>query len=274
MRNSIKLFSSIAILSSSLFAVENAKSVHLGEMTWQLYGFNEEVDLVETLKGSPINILWSWNNDSGEWNGYSPEYTTRKKLSEQNITVVETLPSNQGFWIRSYEEIDLEIQSVYYPLYDMCVNVNSEEFWENHTDENNTDMVSVYPACENYLETLADFTADSERANIAYDSETNSIYGDFTTNLPVVFFGDYATETTTALNSISTWEDFIETNGTISSATVSILADGNGDGDVVDFSFSLDDNNSFYPAVTISVGNDSNFSKLFQLSISTDGIFE
>jgi hypothetical protein len=266
LKKSIFLFSSVAVIGTSLFSNEMVRT--LPEANWQLLGYNQEIDLAESLKGTPVKIVWGWDNEKGDWIGYSPEYSTRKKLEDMNITVVDSFPANQGFWISSYEETDVTFQEVYYPLYDMCVNVNSPEFWQN-SEEN---LTQPYEKCSSYLDTLEEFMVVEGTETLEYTDPTVS--GSFSTNLPVVFVGNFDTNMTTTLNDFNQLTDvssYIKVDGEIENVSLTVSGEMN---DMVNFSFDvIDHNESFHNSIKLVLGYDSNFTQSYDLNISTVGIW-
>jgi hypothetical protein len=109
MRKSIAMLTSTLALATSLSANEGEKSFHLQGGEWQLFGFNEEIDLKETFVGHNIKILYTYDNVNLNWLGYSTEYAMRVALEDANYTVVDRVPPNQGFWVKSYEDSDITV---------------------------------------------------------------------------------------------------------------------------------------------------------------------
>lgn len=115
MRKSIALFTSTIALTSSLISNEVAEpTLHVKGGAWQLFGFNEEIDLKETFNGENIKVVWTWDNHEDNvstlpWKSYSTEYSMRVALTEGNYTIVDRIPPNQGFWIMSYEDVDVKV---------------------------------------------------------------------------------------------------------------------------------------------------------------------
>jgi len=164
MKNITMFSSKIALTSLALTAglianepVDMEQNLPIKGEAWQLFGFNEEIDLDGTFNGTSVRVVWAWDNVEEDWVAYSPQYATKTALEDANHTMVDRLQPNQGFWIMSYEDIAVNLKEVYYPLYNMCVNLNSDDFWENKTDENGLALTQPFYQCEDYIAELPQF---------------------------------------------------------------------------------------------------------------------
>jgi hypothetical protein len=108
MKKSFIFLTSLA-MASQLFSNEPPKTLHLSGNQWQLHGYNEELDLKESFDGTSLKILWAWDNKEFKWVSYSPQYSMRVALSDGNHTIVDRVKPNQGFWLYSYEDIDVDL---------------------------------------------------------------------------------------------------------------------------------------------------------------------
>ncbi|EJF07260.1 hypothetical protein ThvES_00006500 [Thiovulum sp. ES] len=270
MRNKLA-FLSVAT-SISLFAnplgnnIDIEKTLHLTN-DWQLFGFNEEIDLEKSFGngGSLVKLVWAWDNNNAGWLAYSPEYSTRKKLEElsadanisPSIQVVDQLAPNQGFWIMSYEPSDVPVYEVYYPLYDTCLNVNSDDFWSDNG------LTEIPERCDEYVKNLANFEINDEVATLS----GTEISGEFTTNLPIVFMGDLVNQSATSMETIFPSPAYVDANGTVSN--VAFTVEEAEYGNHVSFSMTIDEakESTNYLNIDLVMGYDNNFSNLPKFTI-------
>lgn len=267
MKKSISILTTAMVLTSSLIAnepVDMNKIMPLKKETWNLFGFNEEVDLKGSFNGTSVQIVWAWNNADSSWVAYSPQYAMEKALKDANNVIVEKLQPNQGFWVRSYEDLEINLKSVFYPLYDMCVNVNSSYHWEN-----NSSVTEAFPQCKAYLENYPKL----EVTNTILDGNATSVKGSFETNFPAVFYKDLS-DTTNPMVSIgnlnSDLTKYIEANGTISNVVITKKPAENENGEITNFSFNLNttpDFDNFATNMKIFIGNENNSTKAIEVSI-------
>jgi hypothetical protein len=273
MKKSLAFLSGVTALTLSLSAsplgnnTDIDKEIKLNSK-WQLFGFNEEIDLEKSFgsAGSLVKLVWGWDNQNEGWLAYSPEYSTRKKLEEladandtniEKITVVDTLKPNQGFWIVSYEDTNVSIHEVFYPLYDICLNVNSEDFWE---DNNYTEIPE---RCESYINNLSPFNINDEVATL----NGTTISGQFKTNLPIVFFGDFEAETSVPLLAGPLNSFLVDANGSVSNFVMNVTEED--DGSLVVFTMDITDakDSTNYLDLNFALGYDVNFTNLPQFNI-------
>jgi hypothetical protein len=273
MRNKLAFLSVATALSLQANPLGNnidiEKTLHLTN-DWQLFGFNEEIDLEKSFGngGSLVKLVWAWDNDNSGWLAYSPEYSTRKKLEElsadanisPSIQVVEQLAPNQGFWIMSYEPSDVPVYEVYYPLYDICLNVNDSYFWEY-----NSTYTGIPERCDEYIKNLANFEINDEVATLS----GTEISGEFTTNLPIVFMGDLVNNTAVQMQNLSQnpYANFVDANGTVSGVSFTVVEAEYGNH--VSFSMTIDGvkDSTNYLNIDLVMGYDNNFSELPKFTI-------
>ena len=111
MTKKLALLSSTLALTTGLVA--NQFQLPIKADAWQLFGFNQEIDLEKTFSGTPVKIVWAWDNQDEKWVSYSPQYAMKMALEDANHTVVDRLHPNQGFWIQSYEDINVTVEEVF-----------------------------------------------------------------------------------------------------------------------------------------------------------------
>ncbi len=118
MKKSIALLSGLALTSALIAEVAPAEPqpphLFIKGGVWQLFGTNEEIDLGKTFAGKNVKVLWTWDNFEADgtnipWKAYSTEFAMRQALEDGNFSVVNIIPPNQGFWVMSYEDIDVDI---------------------------------------------------------------------------------------------------------------------------------------------------------------------
>ena len=186
MKKSIALFTSTLALTSSLISADDnmmfePKPPHmlLKGGVWQLFGFNEEIDLKETFSGYNIKAVWTWDNFEADgtnapWKAYSTEFSMRKAFEENNMPIVDRVPPNQGFWVMSFNDVDIEVVP-FNPIKIDMMNIpesfkveegqsvdGSIKIFSKTGDEikvdikNGSDLFTVTPASADY------FTSDTE----------------------------------------------------------------------------------------------------------------
>jgi len=263
MKKKLALLTSTLALTTGLIANQTAPKIDLSikGQAWQLFGFNQEIDLKKTFAGTPVKIIWAWDNRNESWVSYSPEYSMKMALEDANHTVVNKLHQNQGFWIQSYEDVNVSIQEVFYPLYDMCVNVNSDLFWEKSTDKNGEALTSPDMKCNDFIATLPQFQIVETNLVV----ETNKVQGYFKTNMPVVFAKNLNTNVMVAVDEIADADlnNFFDANGSI----YDISFENNSDS-LTDFNFTLSESIDLYTSMRMYVGNSNKVEDSIMLEIN------
>jgi len=267
MNKKLAFLGSTLILASGLVANQPAQILKIPGNSWQLFGFNQEVDLDKTFIGTSVKIVWAWDNHKGDWVSYSPQYAMKMALKEQNLTFVDTLKPNQGFWVQSYDDVNVTVQEVFYPLYDMCVNVNSDLYWSNATDENNIALTTPYMQCENFLATLPSFAITESALTVTNSSE---VKGYFKTNMPVVFAKNINTNLMVKVSDIQDADlvNYMELNGSISNISLNSISDDTNDFELTDFNFTLDNSSNTNKFFTMFISNSNNVEKVVELKIA------
>ena len=94
-----------ALEHKSIKCYDNCLHVKKG---WGLFGFANAVENVDDMlknQGSIVNAVWAYDSDNKSWKFYSPDaalISTAK--SEYNITILNQLNENEGFWLQSKVE--------------------------------------------------------------------------------------------------------------------------------------------------------------------------
>jgi len=136
MKKPIAILTSTIALTSSLISANvggqnneifepQTPTLHIKGGAWQLFGCNEEIDLKETFNGQNVKVVWTWDNLQENWQAYSTEYAMRAALDEAGYDIKGVIPPNQGFWVMSYEDIDVDV----IPFNPIDVN-NYQDFYE------------------------------------------------------------------------------------------------------------------------------------------------
>jgi len=270
---SSKIALATVALTAGLIAVEPVdmeKKLPIKGEAWQLFGFNEEIDLVGTFSGTPVRVIWAWDNMNQSWVTYSPQYATKMALENADNTIIDKLHPNQGFWVMSYEDVEVNLKEVYYPLYDMCVNVNSDKFWSNNTDPDGVQLTQPYYQCEDFLNQLPQL--DVVNTDLMLDEEALSVKASFLTNLPIVFAKNLEDNIMVPISDIADdgFDNFVDANGSINNVMVDINLTSNNQMDYrVNLSFDLNEDlaDDSYQDVVMFVGNTDKIEDAVEVNI-------
>jgi hypothetical protein len=267
MKKKLAFLGSTLALASSLMAQDG---LSIKGNSWQLFGFNEEIDLIKSFAGSPVKIIWAYDNANENWVAYSPQYAMKVALEDANYTVVDKLMPNQGFWVQSYEDINVSLEPVFKPLFEMCVDVKSPLFWANTTDENGVALTTPYAECETFIAELPPLEV-TEMDMVIDSTDATQIKGYFKTNLPVIFAKDLTTNQMVAVEDIADayLPQFIDANGSISNVTFVSSKDEATGIELTDFNFTLDTtaDTTNYSSMKMFIGVTDNPNDAIELTI-------
>ena len=266
----LSLVASIALTTTLSALDEPVKNpvIPIKGNAWQLFGFNQPIDLKATFNGTPVKVIWAWDNDLENWEAYSPQYAINMALKDVYPNI-EVLQPNQGFWVMSYEDTDVEMKGFLPPLFEMCVNVNSPEYWENTTDEDGQTLAEPYPECDAYVDNLPAF----EVIDSFVDFDGEIVKGNFVTNLPVVYLENQTDGSTVPL------KDFVPENAdqfiaiddadiNLTNVMINVFPDESEKGSVVEYSFEPSDSNFTLIEMGFSISPDLN--QTFHVSMPFD----
>jgi hypothetical protein len=148
------------VLASTLFVFESfAQDLNLNS-GWQLKG-TESGLTTDDLNRSCIDIVWKYSNSS--WEAYSPNSATQDLISNANITSIESINKDEGFWIYANESCDITTSS---SSSDLCV-VETEYFQTGDSVESaNTISENIW-----YTNSLNSSNRYFYRVNVESDAE-------------------------------------------------------------------------------------------------------
>jgi len=262
----LSLIASVALTTTLSALDEPVKNpvIPIKGNAWQLFGFNQPIDLKASFSGTPVKIIWAWDNKKEAWEAYSPQYAINMAL-ENAYPNVKSLKPNQGFWVMSYEDTEVEMKEFILPLFEMCVDVNSPKYWENTTDETGANLTVPFPECDEYVNNLPEFEVIGSQVH--FDGTT--VTGDFVTNLPIVYLENKINGTTVPLKDVIPEDaiEYIVTNPAVelTNVNIHINPDKNGEGAVIDYSFEPSDAN--FSTIEMGFGLSSNLNEIFNASI-------
>ncbi len=76
---------------------------------WKLVGVLSAMDSMKNFDNSHVELMWGFNVDEQKWEGYSPDSVISKKISDNNISTLNSLQPYQAVWILSKEAWSLEV---------------------------------------------------------------------------------------------------------------------------------------------------------------------
>ncbi|MFA6136769.1 MAG: beta-propeller domain-containing protein [Sulfurimonas sp.] len=76
---------------------------------WKLVGVLFAMDSMKNFDNSHVELMWGFNADEQKWEGYSPDSAISKKISDNNISTLNSIQPYQAVWILSKEAWSLEI---------------------------------------------------------------------------------------------------------------------------------------------------------------------
>ena len=75
---------------------------------WGLFGFSNAIDSVDEMlksQGNVVNAVWAYDSSNKSWKFYSPDSSLISTAqSEYNVTILNKLSENEGFWLQSKVE--------------------------------------------------------------------------------------------------------------------------------------------------------------------------
>ena len=101
-----KLLSAFLIISSALYA-QNFEI----KPGWQLKGTENNYSISQ-FNNSCIDLIWKYDTQTQQWQGYSPNPETAQALKDYNISEITSLNVNDGFWIKANSECNLSISNL------------------------------------------------------------------------------------------------------------------------------------------------------------------
>ena len=93
----------VAILVSTIMA----DSVLLVKKGWQLIGSSTPLEDMSKFKSDSVEQVWHFDAKNQKWLGYSPDSQIQAKISDKNISQLDSLKSWHGFWVKSKKEWSL-----------------------------------------------------------------------------------------------------------------------------------------------------------------------
>jgi len=77
---------------------------------WKLVGVPTTLNDMRGFNNSNVEVVWAFNATEQKWEGYSPEPSISQKISDNNISVLNSLQPWQAVWVLSKEAWGLKIQ--------------------------------------------------------------------------------------------------------------------------------------------------------------------
>ncbi len=94
----------ILLIVVFLFSAIMADSVLIVKKGWQLIGSSAPLEDMSKFKSDSVEQVWHFDAKNQRWLGYSPDSEIQAKMSENNITKLDSLKNWHGFWIKSKKE--------------------------------------------------------------------------------------------------------------------------------------------------------------------------
>ena len=101
----------IVILLIFAYAFVFGNSSTYFEKGWSLVGVSSSLENMDDFNNSNVELVWGFDATNQLWQGYSPDETLVQKISDANISTLNSLHSYQAFWILSRESWSLELKS-------------------------------------------------------------------------------------------------------------------------------------------------------------------
>ncbi|NEW60944.1 hypothetical protein GSY74_06570 [Sulfurovum sp. bin170] len=94
----------IMLIVAILFSTTMADSVLLVKKGWQLIGSSTPLEDMSKFKSDSVEEVWHFDALTQKWLGYSPDSEIQAKMSENNISKLESLENWHGFWVKSKKD--------------------------------------------------------------------------------------------------------------------------------------------------------------------------
>ena len=94
----------ILISVTLLLSIGMADSVLLVKKGWQLIGSSTPMESMSAFNSTNVEQVWHFDASTQQWLGYSPDTLIQKKITDQNISTLDSLTNWHGFWIKSKED--------------------------------------------------------------------------------------------------------------------------------------------------------------------------
>ena len=94
----------ILISLTLLFSIGTADSVLLVKKGWQLIGSSTPMKSMSAFSSTNVEQVWHFDATTQQWLGYSPDTLIQKKITDQNISTLDSLKNWHGFWIKSKKD--------------------------------------------------------------------------------------------------------------------------------------------------------------------------
>jgi uncharacterized secreted protein with C-terminal beta-propeller domain len=78
---------------------------------WQLIGLPQSVTDLKIFDAQNVKLIWSFNAQTQSWEAYSSHVDVQTKLQNKNIPTITSLQANQGFWVLSLDNWQLEFDA-------------------------------------------------------------------------------------------------------------------------------------------------------------------
>lgn len=88
----------VPLISIELYSLEYQLKLKSG---WQLIGLPADISNMRPFNNENVRLVWYYNGQYGEWEGYSPEKELRTKIEELRLNQINFVDRWQGLWVFS-----------------------------------------------------------------------------------------------------------------------------------------------------------------------------
>ena len=86
----------VPLISIELYSLEYQLKLKSG---WQLIGLPADISNMRPFNNENVRLVWYYNGQYGEWEGYSPEKELRTKIEELRLNQINFVDRWQGLWV-------------------------------------------------------------------------------------------------------------------------------------------------------------------------------
>ncbi len=100
------LFILMVLMYSVVWGKEYSINMKSG---WQLIGLPADTENMRLFNRSDVRLVWSYNSEYNDWEGFSPETSVLSAIDSQNINRLNRVKRWQGLWVFSYNNWTLTV---------------------------------------------------------------------------------------------------------------------------------------------------------------------